>query len=91
MDTFLVFHAEGFEPTYTKDGQYGITIFQRKRGLSINHPIKVIGSCTDLLSAKQMIGAYLEPKVEEPTLFLGTENPTKGKTLKKRAKKNVDE
>lgn len=86
-EQFLVFCAEGFAPTYTKDGKYGLTLFQRRNGLSINHKIDILGTCETLEEAK----ALIERKpVEEPGLFLGTENPTKGKTGRKRSKKDAE-
>ena len=96
-EQFLVFKAEGFEATYTKDGKYGITLFMRRHGLSIHHKIDVLGTVSSLDEAKALINETIErhvsdepasPEVaQEETLFLGTENPTKGKRKTKKAPK----
>jgi hypothetical protein len=89
-EQFLVFKAEGFEPTYTKDGKYGLTLFLRRNGLAVTHQIDIWGTCNTLDEAKALINNNTNPKVEVPSaepespLFLGSEIPKKkGKAVKK--------
>jgi len=96
-EQFLVFKAEGFDSTYTRDGKYGLTLFLRRNGLSVEHKIDILGTCDTLDEAKSLINSNLNPEVVVPSaapetpLFLGEELPKKAKgRAPKKPKKDAE-